>query len=344
MNEHRSKQLGVGLTLVALGILLTAGFVGATNANGPGLNGALRTAPSNTTNGPWFPTPIRHVVTVFLENEEASSVWAMGPYETSLADTYAFSTEEYGVTHPSEPNYLAVTGGSVFGRSGTDAYTVLPNASIADLLELRGLSWGEFAQSMPHPCDTTDHYPYAVKHNPFVFYHDIVKNSSRCDSHVVDFGGWTSDVAAGTVPNYAFITPNLLNDGHDTSVAYADAWLESWLQPLLADPFAASTLFIITYDEGATNEGYTVGNTTLAGGNVFTVFVSPYTLHSGPFAAPVSHYNLLTTTEWLLGVGSLGNNDTVTAFPPMESMFHFPPSGHSPADSHPEALVSARRP
>ncbi|MCI4344087.1 MAG: alkaline phosphatase family protein [Thermoplasmata archaeon] len=267
-----------------------------------------------------------------------------GTVRSRLANSYAYAAEGYAVTHPSEPNYLALTGGSVFGRSGTDAYAVLPNASIADLLELRGLSWGEFAQSMPHPCDATDAYPYMVKHNPFVFYQDIVNNTSRCDHHVLNFSSWNADVASGNIPNYAFITPNMINDGHDTSTSYADAWLSGWLQPLLSKPFAASTLFIVTWDEGATNEGYTVGNVTLGGGNIFTVFVSPYTLHGGAFAAPVSHYNVLTTTEWLLGVGSLGTNDTVTAFPPMTGMFHSPGSGHSVNSAVPAVAAAVRRP
>lgn len=291
----------------------------------------------------FFPTPIRHVVTILLENEEASSVFEAAPYETYLAHHYTYAAEDYAVTHPSEPNYLALTGGSVFNRSGTDAYATLPNESIADLLELRGESWGEFAQSMPTPCDATDAYPYMVKHNPFVFYQDIVNNASRCDAHVDNFTAWNADVAGNHVPNYAFITPNMLNDGHDTSVSYADAWLESWLRPLLTQSFAQTTLFIVTYDEGASNEGYSVGNTTLAGGSVFTVFVSPYTLNGGFYAAPVSHYNVLTTTEWLLGIGSLGTNDSVLTFPPMVSAFHFPSPPTDVAMGPTTSLPSARR-
>lgn len=309
----------------ALGVILVAGLVSAVPGTGP--------AASNQASGhspgasPWFPTPIHHVVTILLENEEAASVFQSGPYETYLADHYAYAVEDYAVCHPSEPNYLALTSGSTLTRCGTDAYTVLNNVSIADLVDLRGLTWGEFAQSMPVPCDANDAYPYAVRHNPFVFYQDIVDNSSRCNSHVVNFSAWNADVATGTIPNYAFITPNVLNDGHDTGVSYADAWLASWLPPLLTQPFAQSTLFIVMYDEGATNEGYSVGNTTLAGGNVFASFVSPYTLGSGLYAAPVSHYNILTTTEWLLGLGSLGTNDSVLTFPPMVSAFHFHSAG-----------------
>ena len=346
MNEKQRRIAGFGLVAAAAAVLLLAGLVAALDSPASRESPPSNDASSLPGSGHWFPTPIRHVVTVYLENEEASSVYQSGPYETYLAEHYTYAAEDYAVCHPSEPNYLAITGGATFGRCGTDAYTVINNASIADLLETRGLSWGEFAQSMPVPCDTNDSYPYAVKHNPFVFYADIVQNTSRCDSHVVSFAGWNADVANGTIPNYAFITPNLLNDGHDTSTSYADAWLEGWLSPLLAKPFAQSTLFIIVYDEGATNEGYSVGNTTLDGGNIFSVLVSPYTAHGGFYAAPVSHYNLLTTTEWLLGVGSLGNNDTVTLFPPMVSAFHFPTPGSTdlaPTGGIAAATTSARR-
>jgi phosphoesterase family protein len=326
VNEKARKALGLGTVVAAVGILLFAGLVAAMGANqSPIGTNDQGHGPSGVPPGgsSYFPTPIRHVVTILLENEEASSVFTAGPYETYLAHHYTYTAQDYAVTHPSEPNYLALTGGSVFNRSGTDAYTVIPNESIADLLEVRGESWGEFAQSMPTPCDANDSYPYAVRHNPFVFYQDIVGNASRCDAHVVNFSAWNADVASGHIPNYAFITPNVLNDGHDTSVSYADAWLASWLPPLLTQPFASSTLFIVTYDEGATDLGYSVGNTTLGGGNVFTVLVSPYTLNGGFYAAPVSHYNLLTTTEWLLGLGSLGTNDSVITFPPMVTAFHF---------------------
>lgn len=325
MNEKHQRQLGLGLLTAAIGLLVATGFVSALPALDPGAAGAQASGSGGS--GTWFPTPIHHVVTILLENEEASSVFEAGPYETYLAEHYTYTAEDYAVCHPSEPNYLALTGGSTFGRCGTDAYTVIDNESIADLIQLRGLSWGEFAESMPVPCDTHNAYPYMVKHNPFVFYQDIVNNSARCDSHVVNFTAWNADVAANTVPNYAFITPNMLNDGHDTSVSYADAWLSGWLAPLLKQPFAKSTLFIVTYDEGATNNGYSVGNTSLWGGQIFTVFVSPYTRDGGLYAPPVSHYNVLTTTEWLLGIGSLGNNDSVVDFPPMITAFHFPGAG-----------------
>ncbi len=183
-------------------------------------------------------------------NEEASSVLRSGPYETYLAKHCTYAAEYYGTCHPSEPNYPAITGGSTFGRCGTDAYTVVDNPSVADLVDQRGLTWGEFARSMPTPCDTSNANPYAVRRDPFVFYQDLVHDPARCDRLVLDFTAWNADVAANRGPNHAFITPNVLNDGPDTSVSYADGWLASGSPPLLDQLFAKCTLFVITYDGG----------------------------------------------------------------------------------------------
>ena len=62
------------------------------------------------------------------------------------------------------------------------------------------------------------------------------------------------DFAAPTsAPNFAFITPDLCNDGHGCPLATTDTWLAREVPALLASPgFAGSrSLLVITYDEGA---------------------------------------------------------------------------------------------
>ncbi|MDE1819619.1 MAG: carboxypeptidase regulatory-like domain-containing protein [Euryarchaeota archaeon] len=279
---------------------------------------------------PVFPSPIRHVIIVYLENEEASSVLGTGAYETHLAYHYAYANQYYATTHPSAPNYLSATSGSYFNQSGSDAYNIWKSINIADLVQNAGETWGGFDESMTAPCSVNDSYPYAVKHNPLTYYADIIYNhASRCNPNDLDFNAWNSDVSAGTVPNYAFISPNLLDDGHDTGVSYADNWLSGWLAPLINNTALFSTsVFFITYDEGSSNNGY---NGT-AGGNVFMTAVSPYS-HFGYWSQKqYSHWNLLTTSEWLLGLtGHTYHNDNWTQWPPMKDLFSFPAPGHPPS-------------
>jgi hypothetical protein len=320
-NSHRSPRrartgsaacLGFVALVAIPALLLLASFAMATVP--PTAAGSSATMPRST---PSFPTSIRHVITILLENENLATALQQGPFEDYLATHYGFASHFYAACHPSAPNYLAITSGDTL-QCGTDAYQVHSQTNIADLVQDAGLTWGAFEESMPAPCYTSDSGDYIAHHDPFISYADIVRNASRCDSHVLPLSAWNSSVAAGTLPNYAFITPNVLDDGHDTDVAYADHWLRSWLTPLLNSSLFQSSVFLIVYDESKTLSS---GFQGFDGGPVYFTAVGPAVIPNSTFGANVTDYNLLTTTEWLLGLDSLGHNDNWTAFPPMKSLF-----------------------
>ena len=63
------------------------------------------------------------------------------PYINSLAASYGLATNYYAASHPSLPNYLALTAGSTFGIT-SDCTTCFVNATnIADQIEASGRSW-----------------------------------------------------------------------------------------------------------------------------------------------------------------------------------------------------------
>lgn len=268
-----------------------------------------------------FPTPIRHVFVVVLENANRSWAVSHGPFERSLQTRYAFASHYYAICHPSAPNYLAMTSGSAY-QCGSDAWVTYNTSNLGDMLDAGNRTWSSFDESMPTACDTTNAYPYAVKHNPFVYYSDIVNNTTRCASHDLPFSAWNGDLANGTIPNFAFFTPNLSNDGHDTGVAFADAWLKGWLSPLLNDSFINTAAFFVLYDESSPTDG--TGYNGTQGGNVYFSAVSPYARAGFNLTSNASHYNLLSTVEWLLGLGGTGHNDSLSKFPPLKSLFQFP--------------------
>jgi Phosphoesterase family/Carboxypeptidase regulatory-like domain len=268
-----------------------------------------------------FPTPIQHVFTIVLENAGLSEVLSDGTYLDTLYTSYAGASNYYAVCHPSAPNYLAMTSGELL-QCGTDNVNSYSVGNIASLVSSAGETWTAYMESMPTACDThwypSTHGLYKPGHDPFVYYSDLTEggSSSACESHVLPLSSFNP---ADTPANYTFITPNMLNDGHNTSVAYASNWLSTYLPPLLAEPWAASTVFFIVYDEGAASDSS--GYDGLDGGHTYLAAVSPYTLGSGLYTADASPYSLLTTTEWLLGLTSMGYNDNWTKFPPMKSMF-----------------------
>jgi PKD repeat protein len=270
-----------------------------------------------------FPTPIHHVFLVVLENAGRTGVLANGPFEKALQSKYAYGSNYYAICHPSAPNYLALTSGATH-QCGSDGYKTYSTENLGHLAQTAGLSWAGFDESMPKPCDTSNSGLYAVRHNPVVYYSDIAGNSAVCKAHDVNFTAWNSDVAKGTIPALGIISPNLNDDGHDTNVATADKWLSGWLSPLVNDSWFNSSVFFITYDESeGTNSS--AGYNGTAGGKVYFVAVSPYAKKGFDLTMDASHYNLLATMEWLLGVGSTGHNDSSSKFPALKQMFSFPP-------------------
>jgi hypothetical protein len=267
------------------------------------------------------------VIVVFLENQPQSAVLAQGPYERQLSQQYASATRYYGVCHPSAANYLSATSGNSW-QCGSDAYTTYNTANLADLLTAQGLSWMGYFESIPSPCYTAgDTTLYVRHHNPWIYYSDIVGNASLCNSHVVGFPPLWSAVNSSNFPNFAWITPNQKDDGHDTGVAGADKWLANWLPSVQAQPWYTHTAIFVTYDESVKSD--TSGYRGLNGGHIYFTAVSPFTKGISNFTQNSTHFSLLSTIEWLFGLGSTGHNDSTANFPAMKSLFNFPPPNYS---------------
>ncbi len=146
---------------------------------------------------------------------------------------------------------------------------------------------------------------YVRKHNPTIIYDSVASVPSRLAKHR-NFNDFAADVNASALPQWVFVTPNMVNDGHDTSVDYAASWLQYWLVPLLSNQNFNDngTLVVLTFDE---NESYTENNcvlTLLLGGAV------PASARGTTDSTFYTHYSLLSTVEANWGLGSLGRGDT----------------------------------
>src|SRR5437868_3389619 len=248
------------------------------------------------------PTPaalpaVSRVFTIVMENEESTSITgnSAAPYINGLANSYGLATQYYAVSHPSLPNYLALTAGSTFGIN-SDCTTCWVNASnVADQIEASGRSWKAYMEGMPSACFVGDAYPYMQKHNPWIYYNDIRTNATRCAAHVVPFSQFGTDLSGGSVPNYVWITPNMCNDMHDCSIATGDSWLSQQVPGILnSSAFRNGGVLFITWDEGSTSAGCC---TDAAGGRVVTLVISPLGRTGFQSSTPETHYSLLRTIE-----------------------------------------------
>jgi hypothetical protein len=141
------------------------------------------------------------------------------PYITSLAHTYAEAENYYGVTHPSEPNYVAAISGSNWGLNADNPNYEYDHENVVDQLESAHLTWAAYMESMPSVGDATDQqYPanaalYVNKHNPFVLFTDIKSNAARLQ-HVKPYAQFADDMGSKDVPAFVWISPNQCHDMH----------------------------------------------------------------------------------------------------------------------------------
>ena len=246
-----------------------------------------------------------HVVVIVMENEEATDVIgnASAPFINRLAGRYALATRYYGVSHPSLPNYLALTGGSTFGIHSDCTDCSVSARNLVDELEAAGVSWNAYMEGLPRPCDTTAGAGgYAKKHDPFLYYRDVVADPARC-RRVVPYARLGTDLRAGRLPTFVWITPNLCDDGHDCSLGQADGYLAGIVPSLLRELGPRGILFL-TWDEGSSDAGCCGG--LASGGRVATIVAGPGVRAGARSAVAYDHYSLLRTVEDALGLGHVG--------------------------------------
>jgi phosphatidylinositol-3-phosphatase len=222
--------------------------------------------------------------------------------------------------------------------------------SLPDQLEAAHLGWKGYMEDMGNDPQrepaTCGHGPlgrrdrthaaepgdqYTTKHDPFVYFHRIIDDAARCDAHVVNLERLLADLQhPGTTPNYAFIVPNLCNDGHDLDcvdgrrggLAAIDAFLAKWVPLITRSPaFRADGLLIVTFDESSgigTDSDACCGERGLpgarfppgiggpGGGRIGAVVLSPFVKPGTVSAVPYNHYSLLKTVERIFGLEPLG--------------------------------------
>jgi phosphatidylinositol-3-phosphatase len=170
---------------------------------------------------------------------------------------------------------------------------------------------------------------YATRHDPFVYFHSIIDNQALCNSHVVNLDQLPHDLAsASTTPNYAFITPDLCDDGHDKPCAdggpgglqQVNTFLQKWVPMITGSPAfkQQNGLLIINFDEAATSDASSCcgeipgpsspepGGSGPGGGVTGAVLLSPCIAPGTVTQTKYNHYTMLRSVEDMFGLGHIG--------------------------------------
>jgi phosphatidylinositol-3-phosphatase len=239
----------------------------ATTAAAPNGSSPLSAdAAGSVSAAPATPTPTGShrpkVLVVMEENHSQSQVFpGHMPYLWSLARRYGHATAYRDLTHPSLPNYLAVVAGSTFGDPQDctpGPGCTFPGPTVFGQAVAAGGTARSYVESMAAPCQLDDRGEYDVNHNPWAYFPSEAALCAVDDVPLgtVRSGPLLSDVRSGSLPSVGMVTPNLQHDGHDGTLAQADAWLRAWVPVLMSGPDwqDGRLTLVITFDEGETTE------------------------------------------------------------------------------------------
>src|SRR6266545_156947 len=255
-----------------------------------------------------------HVFIVTEENHDYSDVLdsAGMPYVDSLAEQYGLATQYFANTHPSIGNYFMLGTGQII-TNDDDYSTIVTVDNVVRQLLAAGKTWKSYAEDIPSVGYTGgDVGGYARKHNTFALLSDVANDSTQ-RQNLVPFTQFATDLANGTLPDYANIVPNLCNDAHDCPLATADTWLQTNIAPLLASAiFQQDGLLIITFDEAGSDN-------THGGGRIAWVVVSPKAKRGYQSTTLYQHQSTLRLTLEALGITQLPG--TAATAPAMSEFF-----------------------
>jgi phosphatidylinositol-3-phosphatase len=222
---------------------------------------------SGTTDSGPSTSVIQKVFYLMEENRDSNQVYGSSdaPYiNNTLMTTYDYASDYTNDVHPSEPNYVWLEAGS--NNCGDRTFTNDNDPSnsnstatldhLVNYLGRVGKTWKSYQENLPGSCGINSSGNYAAKHNPFVFFQDVVGSysspSAFCLSHIVDYSNLATDLANNTLADFIEITPNLCDDGHDCSNPSVETFLQSsTIQAVFNYVLNASNhaILIIDWDE-----------------------------------------------------------------------------------------------
>ncbi|MBS2966190.1 hypothetical protein KGA66_24300 [Actinocrinis puniceicyclus] len=310
----RSRFLALAVAaLMSIGGVVAAGGSRQSAAAATGPCGTLTTAPTYT-----------HVIWVWMENHSYSDIIgnSQAPYINSLASECGLATNYHNVSHPSLPNYVGAVSGlavSSLSQFDTDCGPSKRCSTSAASIFGQGESWKAYEESMPSNCDKSNSGNYAVRHNPPPYFTSL----SGCSTFDVPYTQLATDLSAGTLPAFSFVTPNVIDDMHNGTIADGDTWLAHDLPTILnsAEYQSGTTAVFLTWDEGSSGSSgeSCAANTGDQSCHVATIVISPSTAAGSTSATLFNHYSLLGTAEQLLGLPALGQ---ASSYPTLTSAFN----------------------
>ncbi len=202
------------------------------------------------------------------------------PYLNSLIPQGAIADNYFANTHPSIGNYFMLTTGQLITNNDDFSGTVTDD-NLVRRFKAANKTWKVYAESLPTAGYLGGNVgAYMKRHNPFAYFSDVVNDAAEA-AHIVPYTQLATDLAAGTVPDFAYILPNRQHDMHDCpsgmtactnadKIRAGDAWLQANLPAVLnSSAFTTNAVLVFTMDESLESDS------AHGGGHIITFFLGP---------------------------------------------------------------------
>jgi acid phosphatase len=254
----------------------------------------------------------KHVYVVAEENHSYEHMVGSPymPYFNSLIAKGGLATQFYADMHGSLENYLILASGQYLTRNN-ETTTVFTVDNIERHLLTNGMTFKSYAESLPY-AGFTGLYSgsYVKRHAPLPYFGEMA-HSTLIKDHV-STNMLASDIANGNLPNFGFITPNLLHDIHNcpnglnACLQTADSWLKTHIAPLLARPEfqpGGDGLLIIWADEAdlSTDNRCSATVKTGCGGHIPVILIGPQVKAGFKSTKNYHHSSVLRTILEMMG-------------------------------------------
>jgi hypothetical protein len=271
------------VTGMALVGLCGLAFASGCGAQDPGTSGGAAENSIASDSEAVTSSVIKHIFVIAMENHDSTQIYGNttnAPYiNNTLLPNYAHATnfnDPLALSIPSEPHYVFIEAGTNAFSDHTFTTDSDPSSSnstsstshLATQIKnaTNGVTWRTYQEGLNSSTGTCPIHSsgfYAAKHDPFVFYQDVAGSppsatNAACAAHHRAYSAFASDLAAGDVSSYTFITPDLCHDMHGASgcpnsnlVQQGDQWLQAELPRIISYANANAGVIFIEWDEGS---------------------------------------------------------------------------------------------
>lgn len=255
-----------------------------------------------------------HVWMITQENHSYEDVVGNSqmPYYNRLIQRYGLATQFYSDQHSSLPALMwLVAGAPVTTNNSTVSCNHDVDNIVRELLK-KSYTWRSYQQNMPYAgfqglyggAGNT----YYRRHNPLIDFTDVCPGTGQ-DKNSVPYSQMAADFAQGNTVNYAYITPDAVEDAHSGSLQAADQWLQANLPEILARPEfspGGDGILFIVWDEGTLSKDNRCSAAVAqgCGGRTATLVIGPLVKPGYQSTITYHNENVLKTVCAAMGLAA----------------------------------------